>query len=158
MGPMKQLRNMFKEKRLIATIVMLVRSTHPPLTLSYCYIMYRLLWAYILISFNFIHCLCLLDEQCIFTVIGFQSLNLSFSFKNKLSVVSFHTIWKVWHDHNDEGDREKEHCWLKWLMFQKPAQKSFQESSEDTFYLENVTYTICENLFISFVVGSLVTS
>ena len=158
MGPMKQLRNMFKEKRLIATIVMLVRSTHPPLTLSYCYIMYRLLWADILISFNFIHCLCLLDEQCIFMVIGFQSLNLSFSFKNKLSVVSFHTIWKVWHDHNGEGDREKEHCWLKWLMFQKPAQKSFQESSEDTFYLENVTYSICENLFISFFVGSLVTS
>lgn len=103
-------------------------------------------------------CLCLLDEQCIFMVIGFQSLNLSVSFKNKLSVVSFHTIWKVWHDHNGEGDREKEHCWLKWLMFQKPAQKSFQESSEDTFYLENVTYSICENLFISFFVGSLVTS
>ena len=78
-------------------------------------------------------CLCLLDEQCIFLVIGFQSLNFSVSFKNKLSVVSFHTIWKVWHNYNGKGDREKEHCWLKWLMFQKPAQMSFQESSEDTF-------------------------
>lgn len=74
-------------------------------------------------------CLCLLDEQCIFMVIGFQSLNLSVSFKNKLSVA----IWKVWHNYNGKGDREKEHCWLKWLMFQKPAQMSFQESSEDTF-------------------------
>lgn len=98
-------------------------------------------------------CLCLLDEQCIFMVIGFQSLNLSVSFKNKLSVVSFHTIWKVWHNYNDKGDREKQHCWLKWLMFQKPAQKSFQESSEDTFIEQMSPISFVKTYLLVFLLG-----